>query len=127
MSQLALSSIDSSLIEEISSKKNEPSWLKEYRKNSLSIYHDLPAEVSPLYNKYTDARRMNPEQVSLSTNSDSSVPDFLAKRLDEIKNEISILQIGSNIHSINVDDELKKKGLVTVSYTHLTLPTTPYV
>jgi len=49
MSQLTLSSIDSSLIEEISSKKNEPSWLKEYRKNSLSIYHDLPAEVAPLY------------------------------------------------------------------------------
>jgi len=56
MSQLTLSSIDSSLVEEISSKRNEPNWLKEYRKNSLSIYHDLPVEVSPLYNKYTDAR-----------------------------------------------------------------------
>jgi len=115
MSQLALSTIDSSLIEEISSKKNEPNWLKEYRKNSLSVYHDLPAEVSPLYNKYTDARRMNPEQVSLSLDSDSSVPDFLSKRLDEIKNEISIVQIGSNIHSINIDDELKSKGLVISS------------
>ena len=82
MSQLALSTIDSSLIEEISSKKNEPNWLNEYRKNSLSVYHDLPAEVSPLYNKYTDARRMNPEQVSLSLDSDSSVPYFLSKRLD---------------------------------------------
>jgi len=115
MSQLALSTIDSSLIEEISSKKNEPNWLKEYRKNSLSVYHDLPAEVSPLYNKYTDARRMNPEQVSLSLDSDSSVPDFLSKRLDEIKNEFSIVQIGSNIHSINIDDELKSKGLVISS------------
>jgi len=115
MSQLTLSSIDSSLVEEISSKRNEPDWLKEYRKNSLSIYHDLPVEVSPLYNKYTDARRMNPEQVSLSISSDSSVPDFLAKRLDEIKNEISIVQIGSNIYSINVNDELKSKGLVISS------------
>ena len=34
---------------------------------------------------------MNPEQVSLSISSDSSVPDFLAKRLDEIKNDSSIL------------------------------------
>ena len=58
---------------------------------------------------------MNPEQVSLSTNSDSSVPDFLAKRLDEIKNEINIVQIGSNIHSINIDDELKSKGLIISS------------
>ena len=115
MSQLTLSSIDSSLIEEISSKRNEPNWLKEYRKNSLSIYHDLPAEVSPLYNKYTDARRMNPEQVSLSLDSDSSIPDFLTKRLDEIKNETSIVQIGSNIHSTNVQDELKSKGLIISS------------
>jgi len=115
MSQISLSSIDSSLIEEISSKRNEPNWLREYRKNSLSVYHDLPAEVSPLYNKYTDARKMNPEQVSLSTSSDSSVPDFLAKRLDEIKNEISIVQIGSNIHSININDELKSNGLVISS------------
>ena len=115
MSQLTLSSLDSSLIEEISSKRNEPNWLKEYRKNSLSVYHDLPAEVSPLYNKYTDARRMNPDQVSLSTSSDSSVPDFLTKRLDEIKNEISIVQIGSNIYSINIDNELKSKGLIISS------------
>ena len=115
MSQLTLSSIDSSLVEEISSKRNEPNWLKEYRKNSLSVYHDLPQEVSPLYNKYTDARRMNPEQVSLSLDSDSSIPDFLTKRLDEIKNETSIVQIGSNIHSTNVQDELKSKGLIISS------------
>ena len=115
MSQLTLSSIDSSLVEQISAKKNEPDWLKEYRKNSLSVYHDLPQEVSPLYNKYTDARRMNPEQVSLSLDSDSSIPDFLTKRLDEIKNETSIVQIGSNIHSTNVQDELKSKGLIISS------------
>jgi len=115
MSQLTLSSIDSSLVEQISAKKNEPDWLKEYRKNSLSVYHDLPQEVSPLYNKYTDARRMNPEQVSLSLDSDSSIPDFLTKRLDEIKNETSIVQIGSNIHATNVQDELKSKGLIISS------------
>ncbi len=115
MSQLTLSSIDSSLVEQISAKNNEPNWLKEYRKNSLSVYHDLPQEVSPLYNKYTDARRMNPEQGSLSVVSDSSIPDFLTKRLDEIKNDTSIVQIGSNIYSTNVQDELKSKGLIISS------------
>ena len=115
MSQLTLSSIDSSLVEQISAKNNEPDWLKEYRKNSLSVYHDLPQEVSPLYNKYTDARRMNPEQVALSIDSDSSIPDFLTKRLNEIKNETSIVQIGSNIYSTNVQDELKSKGLIISS------------
>ena len=58
---------------------------------------------------------MNPEQVSLSLDSDSSIPDFLTKRLDEIKNETSIVQIGSNIHSTNVQDELKSKGLIISS------------
>ena len=59
MDQIALSALKSSLIDEISSSKNEPDWLKEYRKSSLSIYEELPVEVSPLYNKYTDAKRMN--------------------------------------------------------------------
>ena len=67
MSQVALSSIDSSIIDEISSSKNEPNWLKNYRRNSLEIYNKLPQEVSPLYNKYSDAKRMDPEQVALST------------------------------------------------------------
>ena len=118
-----LSSIQSSLVEEISSSKNEHNWLKEYKKNSLNIYNELPAEVSPLYGKYTDAKRMDPSQVSLSTSSYSKLPDFLSKRVEEVKNENGIIQIGSNITSVNLSDDLKSKGVIAVSYTHLTLPT----
>ena len=123
-----LSSIQNSLVEEISSSKNEPQWLKEYRKNSLDIYNELPAEVSPLYNKYTDAKRMDPEMVSLSTNSNSKLPDFLSKRVEEVKKENGLIQVGTNIISTNLSDELKSKGVVIssiddalqpVSYTHL--------
>ena len=81
MQNLALSTISSSHIDEISSSKNEPSWLKEYRKNSLNVYQSLPLETSPLYNKYTDANRMDPEQVSLQIDSDKSIPDFLTNPL----------------------------------------------
>ncbi len=115
MQNLALSTIGSSHIDEISSSKNEPDWLKEYRKNSLNVYQSLPLETSPLYNKYTDANRMDPEQVSLAINSDNSIPDFLMNRLKELENEISIVQIGSNIHKINLPDEFQKKGLVISS------------
>ena len=115
MQNLALSTIGSSHIDEISSTKNEPGWLKEYRKNSLNIYQKLPLETSPLYNKYTDANKMDPEQVSLTINSDNSIPDFLNTRLKELENETSIVQIGSNIHKINLPDELAKKGLVISS------------
>ncbi len=115
MSQIALSTIGIKHIDEISSSKNEPAWLKEYRKNSLEIYEKLPIETSPLYNKYTDAKRMDPQQVSLSSKSDATIPEFLKKRIDEIKNEISIIQIGTNIQHINIPSEIKSKGLIVSS------------
>ena len=110
-----LSSIQNSLLEEISSSKNEPNWLKEYRKNSLSIYNELPAEVSSLYNKYTDAKRMDPTKVSLSTTSNSKLPDFLSKRVEEVKKENGLIQVGTNVISTNLSDELKSKGVIVSS------------
>ena len=110
-----LSKLNDTHIDEIS--QNEPDWLKEYRKNSLSIYDSLPIETSPLYNKYTDAKKMDPEKVSLSLSTTQSIPSFLKKRLGELENEICIIQIGTNTHKINISDELKSKGLVISSIT----------
>ena len=115
MSQEILSKLNTAHIDEISSSRNEPEWLKDYRKNSLSVYDDLPIETSPLYNKYTDAKKMDPEKVSLSTTTAETVPSFLQKRLGELENEICIIQIGTNIHRINLPEELKSKGLVISS------------
>ena len=115
MSQEILSKLNVSHIDEISSSRNEPDWLKEYRKNSLSIYDNLPLEISPLYNKYTDAKKMDPEKVSLSISTTNTIPKFLEKRLGELENETCIIQIGTNIYKINVSDELKSKGLVISS------------
>ena len=115
MSQEILSKINTTHIEEISSSRNEPEWLKDYRKNSLSVYDNLPIETSPLYNKYTDAKKMDPEKVSLSTTTAETVPSFLQKRLGELESEICIVQIGTNIHKINLPDDLKSKGLVISS------------
>jgi Fe-S cluster assembly protein SufB/Fe-S cluster assembly protein SufD len=114
MSQ-TLSTISIDHIDEISSSKDEPDWLKEYRRNSLSIYESLPIETSPLYNKYTDAKKMDPQQVSLSVSTTDVVPSFLQKRLGELEKETCIIQIGTHIHKINISDELKSKGLVISS------------
>ena len=114
MSQ-TLSTINTGHIDEISSSKNEPDWLKDYRKNSLSVYESLPIETSPLYNKYTDAKKMDPQQVSLSVSTTDTVPSILQKRLGELENEICIIQIGTHIHKINLPDEIKSKGLVISS------------
>ena len=114
MSQ-TLSTISLGHIDQISSSKNEPDWLKEYRRNSLSIYESLPIETSPLYNKYTDAKKMDPQQVSLSVSTTNAVPNFLEKRLSELDHETCIIQIGTHIHKIHISDDLKSKGLVISS------------
>ena len=114
MSQ-TLSTISLGHIDEISSSKNEPDWLKEYRRNSLSIYESLPIETSALYTKYTDAKKMDPQQVSISMSTNDAVPSFLQKRLGELDKETCIIQIGTNIHKISISDELKSKGLVISS------------
>ena len=115
MSQETLSQLNESHVDEISSSRNEPSWLKDYRKNSLSIYSTLPIEMSPLYNKYTDAKRLNPDKISISSSTKQTIPNFLSKRLTELENQICIIQIGTNIHKINLPEELKSKGLVISS------------
>jgi len=115
MSSFVLSKLGPDNIEEISAANNEPSWLKEYRKNSFSIYQELPAEVSPLYNKYSDANKMNPEEVTFSLSSDSTVSDFVKDRMAELADNPNVVQIGTNIHKINLPSELKSKGLVICS------------
>ena len=115
MTPFVLSALDSNHIEEISSANKEPSWLKEYRKNSFSIYQELPPEVSPLYNKYSDANKMDPQQVSFSLSSDSTIPDFIKDRMTEVADNPNIVQIGTNIQKINLPTELKSKGLVICS------------
>ncbi|MDE1813722.1 MAG: SufD family Fe-S cluster assembly protein [Thaumarchaeota archaeon] len=115
MSPFVLSKLNSSHIEEISEANNDPTWLREYRKNAFTIFQQLPPEVSPLYNKYSDANKMDPEQIMFSLSSDSTIPDFVKDRLVEIGDNPSIVQIGTNIHKINIPSELREKGLVMCS------------
>lgn len=115
MSSFVLSKLGSNHIEEISEANNDPAWLREYRKNAFAIFQQLPQEVSPLYNKYSDANKMDPEQITFSLSSDSTIPDFVKDRLAEIGDNPSIVQIGTNIHKIHIPSELQEKGLVMCS------------
>ncbi|SRR5579875_700551 len=115
MSSFNLSKLGASHIDEISESNNDPLWLKEYRKNAFAIYEKLPAEVSPLYNKYSDANKMDPSQVTFSLSSDTTLPDFVKDRLAEISDDPSIIQIGTNILKINIPQDLKAKGVVVCS------------
>ncbi|RNJ75842.1 MAG: Fe-S cluster assembly protein SufD [Nitrosopumilus sp. D6] len=115
MSQQTLAELEKGHIDEISAAAGEPAWLKEYRRNSLLIYETLPLEISPLYGKYTDAKRMDPSKVSLSTSASGPAPGFLKKRLGELQDETCIIQIGTKIHMTNISADLQSAGLVVSS------------
>ncbi|MEJ2260557.1 MAG: Fe-S cluster assembly protein SufD, partial [Nitrosopumilaceae archaeon] len=60
-------------------------------------------------------KKMDPQQVSLSVSTADTIPKILQRRLGELEKEICIIQIGTNIHKINLPEELKSKGLVISS------------
>lgn len=115
MSSFILSKLGSNHVGEISDANNDSSWLRDYRKSSFETYEKLPPEVSPLYNKYTDANRMDSSQITFSLSSDTTLPDFVKDRLAEISDNPSIIQIGTNISKINLPADLKSKGVVICS------------
>src|SRR5574341_809661 len=115
MTSFVLSKLGSDHIDEISAANNEPTWLKDYRKNSFVIYIELPEDVSTLYNKYSYANKMDHDQISFSLSSDSTIPDLVKDRISEISDNASVIQIGTNIHKIHLPNDLKSKGLVICS------------
>ena len=111
MSHTILAKLDSDLISEISSLKNESDWLRKYRNDSLQTYENLPLETSNLYTKYTDAARMDPEIVKIAAKSDGAIPAFLQNRIKELKDIPHIVQIGTNIHNVHLPSKMKEQGV----------------
>jgi FeS assembly protein SufD len=86
------------------------------RKQAFSQYESLPAEVSPLYSKYSDVNKIKPTSVHLA-NAQQPKPANLSKdlndRLKELEQEkIGILQVGPEISRISLRDSLAKQGVV---------------
>jgi hypothetical protein len=79
-----LSSINSDYINNITEENREPTWLGEIRREAFSRYTALPAEVSPLYSKYSDVNRLRAESVRLSDQTTRFQPyEELRERLKE--------------------------------------------
>lgn len=75
------------------------------REQNFAKYQSLPHEISPLYSKYSDVNRVNPDQVDLSMGSGSSVPsDFLADRMKELDKDAGLIRVGSTIIKLNRSD-----------------------
>ena len=96
MSQ-SLSEIRDEDIARTSESRGEPEWLAERRLAALSTYRNLPIETSPLYTKYTDARRMDEGSVVLPPESESSIPEFMSRRLAELEGVPHAVQVGTHV------------------------------
>jgi FeS assembly protein SufD len=111
MATTALAGIDESNIDAIAS--GEPSWLLQARKDALKKYLSLPAEVSPLYSKYSDANKIKPQDVHLSLAASKHDPsEDLKKRLEELEKETGLLQIGAEISRVFIKDSVAKQGVI---------------
>jgi FeS assembly protein SufD len=111
MATTALSAINSQYVESLSGK--EPSWIASIRKQAFSQYQSLPAEVSPLYSKYSDVNRIKPENVHFGAPSrPGALGKDLTDRLRELEQETGVLQVGAEISRIFVRDNVAKQGVI---------------
>ena len=107
-----LSTIDSGYIDSIADK--EPGWLAEMRRQAFSQYQSLPAEVSPLYSKYSDVNKIKPQSVHFAapTTRQAVLGKDLADRLKELEQETGVLQVGQEIIKIFIPDNVAKQGVI---------------
>ena len=112
MATANLSSINSRHIDLIAAQ--EPSWLASIRKQAFLKYQSLPAEVSPLYSKYSDVNRIKPESIHFSpqTTRPAALNKDLSDRLKELEQETGILQVGQEINKIFLRDNVAKQGVI---------------
>ena len=108
-----LSLLDEQHIKSISAITNEPQWLRRYRQDSLATYDKMPLETSPLYSKYTDAAKMNPQSISVSNDTDNSQPAILTKRLKDLETESYALQTGTQVQ-VRLTDDMISKGVTVL-------------
>lgn len=106
----ALSSIGTEYIDSLA--VTDPGWLASLRKKAFSQYESLPAEVSPLYAKYSDVNKIKPENVHFAATRQPGLGKDLADRLKELEGETGVLQVGQEINRIFVRDSVAKQGII---------------
>jgi FeS assembly protein SufD len=110
-----LSSINIDYINNIIQEKREPTWLSEMRREAFSKYTSLPAEVSPLYSKYSDVNRLRPESIQLSDQTTRFQPyEELYDRLKEPEQGVSVVRIGSSINHLAIPEKITQMGVIVL-------------
>jgi hypothetical protein len=79
----------------------EPSWVKQSRKEAFKSYTSLPLESSSLYSKYSNANKLIAEKIFLNDTNlqrqSSNDLDIFSDRIDEFNKTTSVLCKNSKI------------------------------
>jgi len=85
------------------------------RREAFSKYTSLPAEVSPLYSKYSDVNRLRPESIQLSDQTTRFQPyEELYDRLKEPEQGVSVVRIGSSINHLAIPEKITQMGVIVL-------------
>jgi FeS assembly protein SufD len=83
------------------------------RREAFSKYTSLPAEVSPLYSKYSGVNRLRPESIQLSDQTTRFQPyEELYDRLKEPEQGVSVVRIGSSINHLAIPEKITQMGVI---------------
>src|SRR5215208_4151927 len=98
----------------------EPSWVKQSRKEAFKNYTSLPLESSSLYSKYSNANKLIADKVflddtNLENKSSSNDLDIFSDRIGEFSKTTSVLCKNSKILESFLTDGLVKKGIVILN------------
>lgn len=96
----------------LSNQYGEPDWIINKRKKAISLFSELPFEISPLYSKYSGLTLLEPEKIFFSNANSSTLSTDLKIRMEEIKSAPSLIMSGSSVVHIYIPEHLSKQGLI---------------
>lgn len=110
---ITLSALNRDNIKSISQNYKDPSWIAEVRESAFSKYESLPSEVSALYTKYSDVKRLKPDMVRIQDGQSSfQLNNELNARLKELERGAGLLRIGDAIEKKFLPEELTEQGII---------------
>ncbi|HSK20462.1 MAG TPA: Fe-S cluster assembly protein SufD [Longimicrobiales bacterium] len=91
-----------------------PSWLRDWRRDSFRDFQTLPLPTTALEEwRYTDPKRLKWDRVRVAPDaSTAAVPEVEAKWLKERTASGRVLQVGTHLVQIELDDALRGKGVI---------------
>ena len=111
MSQAAIGHFSEELVRNVSSSRNEPSWLTDFRLSAFREFASLPEEVNPLYTKYSKIAAFDIGKFGLvDTPQKADLRSYFQDYLTGTESNISLQANEAHLHT-DLDADLAEAGV----------------